>query len=114
LFFQAAVGIATQGFGVVDVGISNEMSHLLVQDATDQDPLRRGIHASQFLVMTWVHFPKPLVRVTFLDRRGRRCLEATVAGSDCEEVAEERIPFEALADRVTFRVLGDGPTASET
>lgn len=107
LFFQTAVGLATQGFNIVDVDISDHTAHLQVQDATDQDARVRGIHASQFLVATWAHFPKPVVRVTYIDKTGRRRLEATAAGPDCEEIAEERVPFEALADRVTFRVLDD-------
>lgn len=53
------------------------------------------------------HFPKPVIRVTYIDKSGRRRLEATAAGLDCEEIAEERVPFEALADRVTFRLLDD-------
>lgn len=107
LFFQTAVGLATQGFNIVDVDISHDTAHLQVQDATDQDARLRGVHASQFLVATWAHFPKPVIRVTYIDKSGRRRLEATAAGPDCEEIAEERVPFEALADRVTFRVLDD-------
>lgn len=107
LFFQFAVGIATQGFNIVDVDISGDVAHLHVQDATDQNARLRGVHASQFLVGTWTHFPRPLVRVTYIDQRGRQRLEAAAAGADCEDVAEERVPFEALADRVTFRVVDD-------
>jgi hypothetical protein len=114
VFFQTAVGMATQGFNVVDVDISRDTAHLQVQDATDEDARVRGVHASQFLAPTWAHFPKPVIRVTYIDKSGRNRLEATAAGPDCEEIAEGQVPFEALADRVTFRVLDDAERRLET
>jgi hypothetical protein len=113
-FFQTAVGIAAQGFNIVGVDVSDNTAHLLVQDTTDQDSRLRGIHASQFLVAAWVHFPKPVVRVTYSDKSGSTRLEATAAGRDCEEIAEERVPFESLADRVTYRVVDRGKQARNT
>lgn len=104
-FSFMVVGIATQGFEVVDIDISDAAAHLFVQDATDMDPNVRRIHASQFLVTTWAHFPRREIRVTYIDRSGRMRLQATAAGADCEQIAEEKLPFEALAHRVTFRVL---------
>ena len=107
LFFQFAVGIATQGFNIVDVDVSGDVAHLHVQDATDQDARLRGVHASQFLVGTWAHFHRPLVRVTYIDKSGRKCLEAAASGADCEDVSEERVTFETLEDLVIFRVVDD-------
>lgn len=108
LFFQTAVGISTQGYDVLDVVVSGDTAHLYVQDCSDQDPILRGVRASQFLVATWIHFPKPIIRVTYSDLRGRRRLQVTAAGCNCEEVAKERLPFEAFADRLTLELLDRG------
>ena len=63
------------------------------------------IHASQFVVPTWQVFQKSTVHVTYIDREGRKRLETTANGKDCEEIAEERVAFSTLAERVTFRVV---------
>jgi hypothetical protein len=109
-FFEFAVGIATQGFDVLGIEVSDDAVHLRVQDVTDGDARRRGVHASQFLVGTWMHFRKPVVRVTYIDRGGLRGLTAEVTGSDCEDIADDRVPFETLASRVRFSVFDQRPT----
>jgi hypothetical protein len=98
-------GIATQGFEVTAVELSDEMAHLYVKDVTDQDPKARGIHASQFVVGLWIHYERPIVRVTYSDRQGKKYLEATARGQHCQRIADKVEPFEILANCITFRVL---------
>ena len=104
-FFETAVGIATQGFEIVSLEVDDEAVHLFVRDVTAGDPKQRMIHASQFVVPTWQVFQKSTVHVTYIDREGRKRLETTANGKDCEEIAEERVAFSTLAERVTFRVV---------
>jgi hypothetical protein len=113
-FFQMAVGIATQGFDIVDLHISDDSAHLYVQDVTDQDPKLRCVHASQFVVPTWAHFPRREIRVTYIDKSGCKRLETTAAGSDCEQIAEEKLSFEELANRVIFRDFDRDAAARES
>jgi hypothetical protein len=102
-FFYFSVGIATQGFKIVAINISDGCAHLQVQDVTGGDALSRGVHASQFLVELWAQCRTPNVRMTYIDRSGEFRLAAEARGSDCEDIAEGRAPFEALASRVKFR-----------
>jgi hypothetical protein len=104
-FFEFALGIATQGFTIRAMYESGDVGHLQVQDVTNGDARSRGIHASQFLVAAWLHFRTPVIQVTYADRLGRVCLVADATGSDCDDIAEERVPFENLASRVRFTVV---------
>ncbi len=102
LFLTTA--IATQGFEVVDLDISDALAHLKVQDVTGGDARNRGIHASQFLIQVWAECRTPKVQVTYIDKHGRTRLVAEAKNSDCEDIVDGRTPFEALASRVVFRV----------
>ncbi len=99
-FIEFASLLATQGFSIAGIECSQACSHLSVRDETDQPPRERAVHASQFVVATWQYFPCPAIRVTYLDKKGRAFLDATASGRDCEDIVEERIPFEQLAHRV--------------
>ena len=103
-FFLLAVAIATQGFEIVALDISEALAHLQVQDVTDGNARDRGIHASQFLLQVWMHSRAPSVRVTYIDKSGRARLIAEAKSSDCEDIADGRAPFEVLASRVAFSV----------
>jgi len=105
-FLEIALAIATQGFEVVKTDVDEEMAHLFVRDVTHGDSQQRMLHASQFVVMTWQVFHRPKVRVTYMDNSGQERLETTATGTDCEEIAEQRIKFASLAQRVEFRVIG--------
>lgn len=102
LFLSTA--IASQGFEVVDLSISDTLAHLQVQDVTEGDARDRGIHASQFLIQVWVACRAPKIQVTYIDKDGQVRLVAEAKNSDCEDIADGRTPFEALASRVVFRV----------
>lgn len=104
-FFQAVVGMATEGFEIVGIDVSGHTGRICVQDVTDLDPRMRAIHASQFLVLFWEYLRTPVVQITYIDKRGAKRLQATVAGKECEEIGEGRVPFETLADRVQFHVF---------
>ena len=96
------VALATQGFEVVGLDTGEGQAHLLVRDVTRGDPLKRGIHASQFLVQLWILTRAPRVRVIYLDDAGSCRLVAEAKDSDCRDIAEGDTPFEALASRVSF------------
>ena len=102
LFFT--VSIATQGFEVVALDIGDSRAHLQVRDVTNGDAGHRGVHASQFLIDLWAQCRTPHVRVTYLDRSGQIRLVADAKSTDCEDIADGRSPFEALAARVVFTV----------
>lgn len=102
LFLTTA--IATQGYDVVDLSVSDTLAHLQVRDVTRGDVKSRGVHASQFLVQVWKECRTPKVKVSYLDKDGYVRLVAEALNTDCSDIAEGRAPFETLASRVVFRV----------
>jgi hypothetical protein len=103
-FFLLTVAVATQGFEVVGVDVSETLAHLQVQDVTEGDARDRGIHASQFLLQVWIYSRASSVRVTYIDKSGKIRLVTDAKNSDCEDIADGRTSFEVLASRVAFSV----------
>ena len=112
-FIEFASLIATQGFSIVGIESTEECTHLSVRDETDEPSRERALHASQFVVGTWQYFPRSIIRVTYIDKMGRSFMSVTSSGSDCKDIAEGRVPFEELANRVTFTLHSGDSNADE-
>lgn len=95
-----ASALATQGYEVKEVLVEDQSVHVVVQDLTNCPPKERMLHASQFVYPVWTHFPRDSISVEFRDRTGSPTLTTTARGVDCEAVAERRITFSQLANRV--------------
>ena len=100
--FVLSVAVASQGFEVISLQVSDQRADLAVQDVTDQNARQRGIHASQLLVQLWIETKSIFVSVTYFDRNGERKLSAEAKGSDCRAIAENSASFETLAQHVVF------------
>ncbi len=102
-FFVLSVGIATQGFEVVGLNASHDNVFLTVQDVTKQDPLHRGIHASQLLYSIWQIFRTPKVVVSYRTREGTPFLQATAEAADLEQLESGQLGIDEFANRVQFQ-----------
>jgi hypothetical protein len=97
-----ASAFATQGFELKGIRLKDRSVLVVVQDLTNQPPEKRMLHASQFVYLVWTHFQKESILVEFRDRDGKRWLTTTGREKDCEAVAQGRMPFYELANRVSF------------
>jgi hypothetical protein len=103
-----AAAIATQGFELIDISIGGHSVTAVVRDVTDAVAKERMFHASQFVYPVWNHFPADEVMVEYFDKEGDLILTTVGKGSDCEEVSRKTIPFDEMANRVTFSLSEKG------
>jgi ribosomal protein L25 (general stress protein Ctc) len=103
-----ASSVATQGFELIDISIEEKSVTAVVKDVTDSTVKERMLHASQFVYPVWRHFPADEIIVQYLDAQGDLILTTIGKGSDCDEVGRKVVPFEELANRVTFTLSEKG------
>jgi hypothetical protein len=99
---------ATQGFELVRFEMTPSAVDATVRDVTDQPRRTRMIHSSQFVYPIWLEFPSSMIRVTYWDTNGELLMISSARGPDCEEIADGKIPFSELANRVQFHLTAAG------
>ena len=103
LAFTSAV--ATQGFKVIDLRLTDDAAVAVLQDVTDQDPDKRRFHASQLVYQLWNTTERPRVTIEYREKDGTRSLVSTVSGKDCERLSQGNINLEKFVERIGFNDL---------
>jgi hypothetical protein len=102
-----ATTIATQGFELTDLQLTENLAVATISELTDAAPEGRRIHASQFVYPIWCKVQKEIVIVNYLDREGKKRLTTEAQGVDCKRIAEGEIAFSELANLVEFEIDGE-------
>lgn len=102
---------AMQGFELVRIDIRGDVADATVRDITDMRRETRMLHSSQFVYPIWCEFPRRVLKVSCCDKEGTLLITTTARGTDCEQVADGRIPFDHLAGKVEFALTEAGRTA---
>lgn len=102
LQFQFIVGAASQGFEVKGLRVSESLAEAMFVDVTAGEPMKRGIHASQFVVELWKATRSALVQITYAPKGGQPTLRARASASICEEVASGKKSVADLAAVIEF------------
>jgi hypothetical protein len=97
--------VATQGFEVIDIRLTDEAATAILQDVTDQDPDRRRFHASQLVYQLWNCTGRSRVTIEYMEKDGTRSLISTVLGEDCERLTQGHINLEKFVKRIEFNDL---------
>ena len=83
--------VATQGFEVIDINLTDQSAIAILQDVTDQDPKRRRFHASQMVYQLWNSTERSRVTIEYRKKDGSRSLISTAMGEDCERLTHGNI-----------------------
>ena len=102
-FLILSSGIMSQGFEIMDLNYKDKTEAILVvRDLTNGDPIKRGIHASQFLVNLWAFSNRPKLTVKYEAQNGELLLMARCKGEICKLVASGQKEYSYLAKKVDF------------
>ncbi len=110
ILFQLSSALATQGFQVVDSGVTDNDVTIILRDMQPGCNHGRMAHCTQFPITVWLHYRKPLVRIRYLDSDGILHLTIETDGADMERItANGEIDWEGLADclRLTPEISED-------
>jgi hypothetical protein len=102
--------MATQGFEVIDIALTDDEALAILKDVTDLDPNTRRIHASQYTYQLWVHTNKPRLKIEYREKDNTRSLLATAWAEDCERINRAELEFGQLASLTEFHDLKSGVT----
>ena len=94
--------VATQGFKVIDISLTDETASAILQDVTDQDPGRRRFHASQLVYQLWASTERSRVTIEYREKDGTRSLISTVLGEDCKRLTQGNIDLEKFVKGAEF------------
>lgn len=102
-FLIFSSGLMSQGFELKNIDYKErEDAILILQDLTNDDPIKRGIHSSQFLLNLWNLTERPLLTVIFKTSNGNDFLTSKCNSEVCELVATGKKKFSYLAQNVEF------------
>lgn len=108
-FLVFSSGIMSQGFEIVHIDYKiSDYAILVLQDLTEDDPVKRGIHASQFLINLWVLTDKPRLEVRYKTKKGQMFMVSKCDGETCELVSSKEKDFTYLAEKVEFETINIG------
>lgn len=100
--------VASFGFEIVDIGISEEQSHVIFRDVTGEDPDTRREYVLPFVYHLCKCTGASKSQATYEERDGTPNLQATASAEDCAAVAPPQ--WEELARRVELVDLRAGRT----
>jgi len=100
-----ASAVATQGFEVIDLRLTDDAAVAVLQDVTDQDPNERRFHASQLVYQLWNNTQRSRVTIEYREKDGTRRLISTVLGEDCERLTRGNIDLEKFVKRIELNDL---------
>jgi len=108
-FLVFSAGLMSQGFEIdyIDYSAKDE-AILILKDLTDDDPIKRGIHASQFLVNLWVLTEKPRLVVKYKTHKGQVFMISRCGGETCEQVITKEKSLSYLAEKIEFERINGG------
>jgi len=106
-----ASAVATQGFEVVDVKLTDQEARVALREVSDLDPDQRRFHASQFVYVLWMETDRRRVTVEYQEKDGTCSLLTTASAEDCERVAEGEIEACELANLVEVVDVKTGRSA---
>lgn len=82
--------IESQGFKIVDLDISKELSVMKLQDLQSYgDFVKRSIHSSQFLYNLWLHSESDKMVVEYLLSNGKKFLTSEIESKDFKLLEKE-------------------------
>lgn len=105
-FLIFSSGLMSQGFEVNEIEyLDKDETILILQDLTNGDPVKRGIHASQFLINLWVFTEKPKLSVQYKTQDGELFMISKCDGKTCELVSTKKKEFSYLTEKVEFEKI---------
>jgi len=102
------LGVASQGFEVMDVRITDEESFVSLKDITPLDPSLRVGHATQLVYQLWVHTQRKRISIEYVEHDGTLNLLATVTSDVCEQARTGKLDRRAFLDLVEMTDLKTG------
>lgn len=100
-FLMFASAITSQGYEIIDIDhTKDEEAIVTVRDLTKENPVRRGIHSSQFTYGLWVEFEKKRSTVKYQTIEKNLFLKASADAEVCEKIAAGVKSFEYLAEKI--------------
>ncbi|MBW4523219.1 MAG: hypothetical protein KME16_26565 [Scytolyngbya sp. HA4215-MV1] len=108
--FWLASSLATQGFELKDISVSDELVVAVIKDVTDTPSnediknykLKRMIHSTQLIYSIWFYFPAATIVVEHLDKQDNIRSKFSGRGSACEAISREEVPLEELIKGLIF------------
>jgi len=107
-----ASAVATQGFEVAEIKLSEEEAAVVLRDVSDLDPQSRRFHASQLAYQLWVHTGRPCVKVEYHEKNGTPNFLTTAWSEDCQKIEQGEIEFGELANLTEMVDLKTGAKVS--
>lgn len=103
--FYSAIG--SQGFLIKDLVIERGQSLLVVQDLLNEDPIKRGIHSSQFLHGLWLFSKTDITAIEYRQADGKSYLMSRILSKFLKRLENGRFKLENLAKYVEFSFTKD-------
>jgi hypothetical protein len=102
--FQFFVGAASQGFEVIDFDVSQDVATAHFIDTTDEDSLKRALHASQFVYELWIATKAKELVLKYDTKLKDKTLITTAKAKDCEIIYNGEKEFAYLAEVVKYQL----------
>lgn len=105
-FLILSSSLMSQGFEVTNIEyLDKDEAILILQDLTNHDPIKRGIHASQFLIKLWVLTEKPKLSIKYKTQDGELFMISRCDGKTCELISTQEKEFSYLAEKVELETI---------
>lgn len=98
-----------QGYLLVNLETSEQLDSAILWDCyndgslSEDELLKRKIHASQFLYNIWYNFPSNNVLIKYCDNKGNLQMTFKVDGNICEQVGKGEKDISFMASKVLFK-----------
>ncbi len=102
---NVAAAVATQGFELINIELTEIRAAAVLQDMTTQNPDQRRLHASQFLHALWNETERQTVSIEYRERDGTPNYSFEVLGEDCDGLSRGEIDLEEYVGRIHFTNL---------
>lgn len=108
-FLTFSSALMSQGFEVININYeTGDTATLELKDLTQDDPEKRGIHSSQFLVNLWLVTNKAELIVKYHKENGELFMISKCDGNTCDLISSKEKNFSYLAENVVFETLNGG------
>ncbi|MBI5915489.1 MAG: hypothetical protein HY842_08935 [Bacteroidetes bacterium] len=107
-FMVFATGVSGQGFDIVNFECE-DMNHvfMVIQDKTNENPVKRGIHASQLSYGLWAVFESETATVEYRTKTGVIFLKATASKHICQQIKSGEKELSFLAQNIKIELPND-------
>ena len=103
-----SLGLASQGFELVDIKWSTDETTAIIQDVSSMETTIRRIHASQFCFVLWDHAKSLRSTIEYRDKDGTPDLRASIDQATCERAQRGDIDIAQFANLVEMTDLRTG------